>query len=196
MNDRVADILAEHFSGLEFIDLSAGCVQQAKIYSSSKVKRVPVARRVYPVTAEESCDGSKNNYEISPDDSLTGISFFEDIEVTVVRSNTGFSVATGKLKLVVWVNLKKINAEEYEISERIQRYFPENINPDGEFYGGAVGITKLLPKRPSPFDIYDFDEKRRPFLNYPYGYFSFQVEYTVRYATKCDTALNITAPTC
>lgn len=212
MIDRLAEILAQHYIGLSFVSKTAGAVQTLKKpIANGKTLKLPVARQVYKkgigsmdvegwfeVGAEVTCDTEQPYYELLPDTKETGILYFESLGARSASHNKRYSTFTGFLKLVCWLNLKKIGTdiEPYLLGEAVMANMPQEIEPDGYFMGAHLKVAQIAPKRPSPFDQYDLNEAQRQYITYPYDYFSFNIEYKVMVLNACASNIELNPNIC
>lgn len=212
MVERLADILAQHFIGLSFISKAAGAVQTLKKpLADGKTARLPIARKVYrkgigsmevgaffQVGADVVCDSSQPYYDIMPNTDETGIMYFEDLGAKATANNARFTTFTGSLRLVCWLNMKKIDPaiEGYQLLEAVLANLPQAVTPDGYFLGAKLKTAQIAPKRPTPFDIYDLNEAQRQFANYPYDYFSATLEFVVIVSNSCAANITLNPITC
>ena len=202
MNGIITDFLAQHFINLPFVSRAAGCVTVLKKSKSGGAdKKIPVAQIVYKTTEAgvTVCDFEQDYQDLIPVSTETGILYFEDLVGTkVIDSNKRYNTWEGRLKLVFWANLKKIGQPTTmrDLEEAIMANLPQQIAGSGAFFGASLRMSKIFPKRPSPFDYYDYNESQTQFLAAPYGYFSLEIAYTARASRGCPTNITLNPELC
>ena len=194
MTELIADMLAQHYQTLDYISAAYGCVQEYH----TKGKRYPISRKKYQ--DDQECLPEGDYFTVLPESAQTGIVFFEDrgAQVDKAQSNSRYNVWKGTMNVTCWVNLKKIGtANDLGV---LQRSFlestPSALNSQSNFFGGIVKQVRILPKRPSTFERYSFDEDKRKFLTHPYDYFTIQLEYTARLSLLCPVNVVINPEVC
>lgn len=202
MNEIITDFLAQHFITLPFVSRAAGCVTVLrKPKSGGGEIKIPVAQLVYKTTEAgvTVCDVEQDYQDLIPVSTETGILYFEDlVGAKVTDSNKRYNTWEGRLKLVFWANLKKIGqlTTMGDLETAIIGNLPQQIAANGAFFGASVRMSKIFPKRPSPFDYYNYNEVQTQFLAAPYGYFSLEIAYTARASRGCPTNITLNPELC
>lgn len=201
MNELIGEMLAQHYINLPFISKAAGCVQEI-IKPSKKASNgtIPVVNHVYRKNEDNgiSCDIAKRYHDVVPSSSETGIVYFEDFGAKAIEERRAHTVWRGRLKLVCWLNMDKIGEDNEvgDIAMALMHHCPNYLAQQGKFLGGFASVSELLPKRPSPFDKYAYDEKATQFLMYPYQHHSMMVQYECNVAEGCATNIIVNPIVC
>lgn len=200
MNEKIAAILANQYIQLGFISKSAGCVQEYKKHSKEAgTKTFPIARTYYRQTpsGEVVCPVIEAYEDVAPNTSEIGIIYFEDLGSRVVKSNARMDTWKGNLKLVCWLNLKKIGEKSPGIlQDAVMNHLTPDLEADPFIFGGKLKFTETYPKRPSPFDKYSYDEKQTQHLVHPFDYFSLKVSFTIYAAKNCPLFIELNPIVC
>lgn len=202
MNEIITDFLAQHFISLPFVSRAAGCVTVLrKAKNGGGEIKIPVAQLVYKTNEAgvTVCDVEQDYQDLIPVSSETGILYFEDlVGAKVVGSNKRYNTWEGRLKLVFWANLKKIGqlTTMGDLEAAIIGNLPQEIAANGAFFGAKVNMSKIFPKRPSPFAFYNYNETQTQFLAAPYGYFSLEISYTAMASRGCPTNITLNPELC
>lgn len=185
MNEYIADLLAQHFIDLPFISKTGGCIQVLlKDNKGKKNTKLPVVKRIFTKTEEGAlvCNDASDFFEMAPNSNNLGILYFEDMGANVVEKNRRYQSWKGSLKLVCWLNMKRIGTEN-DLANLIFATIsgsPKTLPGTPGFVGGSLSVTKQFPKSPHPFQQFNYDEVQTQFITYPYEYFSLQLDYKVR----------------
>ena len=108
MNQAIASILKSRIADLDFVDKIAGLVatQYMNVTNEAGVK----VQKSYPVacctTADDCITGAYN--DLAPDSKYKSVIYFEDRGVTFERYASNWKYYRSNLRLVAWLNVKKI----------------------------------------------------------------------------------------
>lgn len=199
MNDRISNILAQHFSTLDFLSKTSGCVSVLHLKIQDKIKKIPASMIVYESGEEgvKICANNEDYFDLIPKSEETGILYFEDKGSKVTTRNKRTCTWQGKMLAVCWLNLQKIGRKQPgELLESFLGHVPIEITKTGQIYGGKIFVDQIAPKRPSPFDKYDYSESETQFLMFPFDYFSVELSYTVIASRGCSTNMIIEPINC
>mgnify|MGYP000067746622 CR=1 FL=1 len=193
MNELIGDVLAQHFITLPFVTRTAGCVEIFKKSTKSVIKKFPVAGQIYKTDSGQIyCDKSEDYQPITPNSQETGIVFFEDLGSKLVKKDSSKLTWKGSLRLVCWLNYKKIGLENQvgALQGSVLANIPAKLQPQQYFMGGVFYPSEVEPKTTSAFDKYDLSENENQFLIHPFGHFSIRLNYMVYTNRSCP--INIT----
>lgn len=201
MNEVITDFLAQHLINLPFVSRAAGVVNMLVTESGGKPNKIPVAPLIYTLNGEDNnCDVEADYHSLVPDGKEVGILYFEEIDGAKLKEDGNRRINTwvGKLKLVFWSNLKKVGNDTTigDLERIILSNIPRKITANGSFLGATVKTTKILPKRPSPFDKYSYKETKTLYLSLPYGYTSLEINYTALTSPNCPTNIVLNPEIC
>ena len=201
MNEIVADALASHYSSLNFLSLTAGCVQTIYLPGQEGTpRRIPGARIIYRDSVPNiiSCENKGEYFPMVPTEEEMGILYFEDLGSSPVKQQGNFEMWRGNLMLVCWLNYKQIGDGNPigAINGAIRSHLPRTINKSGYFLGGSMKFDHEFSKRPGPFIRYDYNEVEKQHLIYPFDYLSLRVRYTAIMSSECPVEIDVTPQEC
>ena len=129
-----------------------------------------------------------------PDSSKRSIIYFETIsQPTITQNNKFFDEFNATVRLVCWVNYKKINPNIQDVSvlvANILDVFPQKLN-DIEFISSIrISLLEQVSKQ-DLFTQYTFNEQEHQFMTYPYDAFGLDYEITFRVARGCSSPITI-----
>lgn len=186
MNQAIAAIIKAQIADLDFIDKIAGlvAVQYMNITNESGVK----VQKSYPVACCTTADDCKQgNYnDLAPDSKYKSVTYFEDGGISFDRSESHWDYFTSRLRMVCWLNVKKILEEacdgtctysSHAIADIIRHLpeFPQNIAPFDNVY---TEVTSQVIRSNSIFAPYTYNELQTQYLMAPYDYFALELTTT------------------
>ena len=184
---------------LSFIDVYSGLVQTVttKIPGENDVmitKRMPVS---YNVIGDDSCTKSPEKALI-PNSKKKGIIYFEDAAgITAIRDlSGGRKLYRASLIMVVWLNRRKISADDYSnIASAAYSTIEQKLRVPrtGENEIKNISLTRFR-QGPEIFAKYTYDETETQFLRPPFEYFA--VDVTVNFVSVCKPEICITENNC
>jgi hypothetical protein len=199
MNEKIANILKSRLEGLPFVDKLAGLVRPMRIEVISDGGRAP---KTFPVSSDLSFnDVEKGKYkDLIPQSKYNSIIYFEDNGTSLAYRERGRVGFVGRLNLVGWLNLDKINCLKTGSTEAILSIlstFPEGHFSVDELREIRITAVSEVVKSNAIFARYSYDEIKTQYLLHPFDYFALaiNVEYWVK--LNCVQPINITpCPTC
>lgn len=193
MVDKITDILAQNYADLNFVSKAAGTMQlMKKQQGKGKPDLVfPVAKTIYTGGVIEECDEAVGYYELLPNQNESCILYFEDRGAKAKASNKRFTTYEGKLRLVCWFNLKKIDPtlDPNVIKEQIRINLLSEIPQTGQLLATKIAVDTLAPNRPHPFSRFSLNEAQKQFTLYPYDYITINVKYVCHCNDHCALAV-------
>jgi hypothetical protein len=188
MNTAVANIIKAQIESLAFIDRIAGAVRvvsrQEQGSKSTIVKQFPVDCGV------SAADCSSGKYvDLVPNSKYKSIHYFEDLGVSVSGADNKTFSFESKLKLVGWLNQKKLGKTDCSVSHLAIAAILKQIQT-GFFNDTSVGFTKISitctgidAKNASIFSKYSYQEEVNQYLMFPFDYYAinFTTKFTVPY---------------
>jgi hypothetical protein len=185
MNEKIANILKTKLEALPFADKLAGMVRPMRIevLGENNVR----AQKTFPV----SCDLSFNEVEkgkykdLIPQSKYGSIIYFEDNGTTLTYRDRGRVGFVGRLNLVCWLNLNKVNCLKTGSTQALLNII--SLLPDTHFSVDELREIRItgvseVPKSNAIFSRYSYDEIKTQYLLHPFDYFSLaiNVEYWVK----------------
>lgn len=188
MNTAVANIIKSQIEGLSFIDRIAGAVRvvsrQEEGSKSTIIKKFPVDCGV----SQADCSSGKY-VDLVPNSKFKSIHYFEDLGVSVSGADNKTFSFESKLKLVGWLNQKKLGKTDCSVSHLAIAAILKQI-PTGHFNNTANGFTRISitctgidAKNASIFSKYSYQEEVNQYLMYPFDYYAINLttQFTVPY---------------
>ena len=185
MNQAIANIIKTQIEDLDFIDKIAGLVATQYVNitdeNGNKVqKRYPVA---CCVTADDCKQGAYN--DLAPDSKYKSVLYFEDRGVSFEKYESNWKYYQSNLRLVGWLNIKKILGENcdsslctyaaHAIADIIRHLptHPQNIAPFDFVYSE---VMSQAVRSNSIFSPYTYNELQVQYLMAPYDYFALDIQ--------------------
>ena len=196
MTDKIAQLILNEISALNWVDKTAGVVKPLRVNTKGGVEKV------YPVYLNDAtlCDSSTYT-DLVPDSSKMSIIYFEDGGSDVIESGCKYTDMESSLKLVCWLNLKRINVaytDAINIKLNLINNIPSRIANTDWVTKISVMFESEDPKSADIFSEYTYDEAEHQYLIYPYDFFAlnYKVKYSVPMDSECLTDIVINPGVC
>jgi hypothetical protein len=171
---------AEIQSEMPVISRAGGLVQPLKVNDAGKEKLVPVA-----VNASE----SNEVVQLSPDSRESGIIWWEAGATRVRQQLAGMSELQNDIRLVCWLNLKRIEPPEPElIQSKILEIALRHYTRIGKspLVARTVQFGGDVVRDPAIFARWSFAEAETQFLLPPFDFFALQFTVNYYWNTRCE----------
>jgi hypothetical protein len=182
------------------VDKTAGLVRPISIHQPNANGTV---KKTFPVSCNLDSKTSYDKYkDLIPDDKYKSIMYFEDLGVNVVGSDARYINCQSTLRLVCWLNGKRLGYDGCGISTiaviEILKVFTELFNPfnEGKFTKIKIAAVSEQAKEPTIFTKYSYDEAQTQFLMQPFDYFALQIRVDYSIALSCVTEFELLEPSC
>lgn len=184
MTADIAAILRSYVDNLSFVDKIGGLVKPLALVRTDGEK---VVRKTIPIDCNVThAQCIKGRYtDLVPDSRYKSVIYFEDAGTSKLNDGRGDFSFQSNLKLVCWLNLKKLGKDNCSVSAlaiaSILDVIPNKYINSSPYTRILITCTGEDPKTPAIFSKYTYDENAIQYLMYPYDYFSlnFQVKYTI-----------------
>jgi len=200
MNKDIAEIILGKINGLTWVDKTAGLVRPISIHQPNATGTI---KKTFPVSCNLDSKTSYDKYkDLIPDDKYKSIMYFEDLGVNVVGSDARYINCQSTLRLVCWLNGKRLGYDGCGISTiaviEILKVFTELFNPfnEGKFTKIKIAAVSEQAKEPTIFTKYSYDETQTQFLMQPFDYFALQIRVDYSIALSCVTEFELLDPSC
>lgn len=200
----VAEILKEciESESLPYVETLAGLVQTETRDKLDK-KGEGIITRSYPIYCPEKADCEPNQIEpLVPDRKRTSLFYFENNADTLILGRTrGYVEFQANLRLVGWLNPKKLGVEDCSITAPIVAQLlvvlDKKIFNDPARFMTRIQImpTKVLTKNDIVFKKYKYNRKFYSLLEFPYDYFGIDISVKFAVPENCITNFVPGAPT-
>lgn len=195
MNNKIAIILRNQISDLTWIDKISGLVQTANIRIKSGED---TAEKSFPISCSISADACLNGayQDLCPDSKKKSVLYFEDRGISFDRQEGNRLFYTSSLRLVCWLNLKKIQDEncdknvigcgssgDYVI--KVIKSFDYKPFNSGGFYDVMVHPPEQVERSVEIFTKYSYNETALQYLMFPFDYFA--LDFTIDFMIPCLT---------
>lgn len=204
MTGKIADLIKTEIETvqangtyLQWVDKIAGVVRAQRYTDKAGNEQVfPVAYN----TPEDLCDTTTYT-DLVPDSSKMSIIYFEDGGTDIIESGCMYTDCETTLKLVCWVNLKRVNVsytDALNLKLELINNIPEDIDNTDWVTKIRVMFEGEEPKSAGLFSEYTYDESRTQYLMYPYDYFAlnYKVRYSIPMNSECLSAVIINPGVC
>lgn len=178
---------------LPFIDKLGGVVRViTKTETDSSGRSI---RKSFPVDCDVTNDDclAGRYIDLVPNSKYMSVVYFEDEGVSIVDQNIRDFTFEASLKLVAWLNLKKLGKTACSNSALAYlsilkalptRYFNQTIN------GVPYSRILITPsgqdiKSPQIFSKYSYEEEKTQYLVYPYDYFAMDINVKFTVSKSC-----------
>ena len=195
MTDKIAQLILNEISTLNWVDKTAGVVKALSVNVKNEEK-------VYPIYLNSALPCDTSTYtDLVPDSSKMSIIYFEDGGSEVIESGCKYTDMEATLKLVCWVNLKRINID-YTDAEYIKLNLINNIPSHIDNTDWVTKIRVMFegeePKGADIFSDYTYDEAENQYLIYPFDFFAlnYRVKYSIPMDSDCLTDIIINPGVC
>ncbi len=187
MLHKIVDNLITNFS-FSFQDTVAGIAQPVK-------KNIAKVQKTFPVYYKdvlEACE-TDNLQQLVPDGTKKSIIYFEVInQPTVTTPHKEFNEFTATIRLVCWVNYKKI-ADIHDPSTIVANIldgFPQQLAKIDFIAGIRFSFLNQVDKS-ILFTPYTYKEAETQFMTYPYDAFGLDFEVLFRIGRGCSEEIII-----
>jgi hypothetical protein len=151
----------------------------------------------FPISADINISNCKKGCfdELVPNSAKKSIRYFEDLgTVSLPSENRGFFKYETKLRLVVWLNWKKImntetcESQTHKVVNIIRQQLDKQFSED-DFLNINILVQKIIFNEYEIFANYDYKKNALPFLMYPYE--SFAIDFIVQYSisSRCEVII-------
>jgi hypothetical protein len=176
-----------------FIDTLAGVVKVITTSDKDKDNRKVIKR--FPVSCSltlDQCISGGRYMDLVPDSKKGCIVYMEDVQASTKVGQEGpLEKWKSQLRVVCWVNQKKLGRSECSITGKIFQTFlaalPDQPVNNGNFIRLDVSAVSQDPINYNPFAKYSYDEEKTQFMMHPYDYFSFVIELNYNLNKSCIT---------
>lgn len=183
--DLINTVIRPYIEALVFKDKVGGVVRPMTLVrvSDDGIKSKKIIPVDCGVTHRECISGKYT--DLMPDSKYKSVIYFEDNGTQRVDDEHRDFSFQSNVKLVCWLNLKKLGKTNCSVSSLALGSILKAIPTQ---YLNSAPYTRILitflgedPKTPSIFGKYTYDEEKIPYLLYPYDYFSlnFSIRYTI-----------------
>ena len=192
---KLADLIVDELSGLNFVNQIGGVVRPVEI---NKMVNNESDVKIYPAITNPT---TKKHDLYIPDSSKKSIIYFEDNGIVSIDNDTRYTVYEANLRMICWYNLPQIN-EDYLTGDLLTQTLIANIPhelPNTDYLTKIfVEFTGEAAKDKSLFASYDYDEAEWQYLNYPYDYaaLDFVIEFSVPRNIECFEEVTINPKVC
>jgi len=190
---RIVDEILPHLIALNFSDTIAGCVTVLSRNISAKDNAV--ANKKFPIyynSDKTACNNYSDYIDLIPNSNKKSIIYFEEDGLSSTMINNNIIEIEANIKLICWVNLKKINSSLTN-AELIKLNVIKAV-PDLLPNIGGYSFIRILPtgedvKNVSIFSKYTYNEEEKQYLIFPFDYFA--LNYQVKFYMGRDCVEDI-----
>jgi len=200
MNYEIGTILGSYISPLNFVERLSSVVRPLSFVTGTEEKPI---KKVYPIdcnTSYKDCTtASKKHTDLVPNSKFKSIHYFEDNGVGTIASTQRDFRFESKVRLVGWLNLKKLGKTDCSISSKAVLQII-NALPSGRFNSGEfknIQITSIseAPKTSAIFGKYTYDETVIQYLMYPFDYYALDITIQFTISKACINDFDLGAET-
>lgn len=175
MNYAIATILNTYLTTLPFSDRMAGVVKAVTFVTGTSERPVKKTIPVDCGVSQADCMDGKYQ-DLVPNSKYKSISYFEDGGVRLVSINERDYAFQANLRLVYWINLKKVGKTDCNVSAlavtNVLNKLPQSPFNSGIYSRMRIKVSQELVKSAAIFSKYTYDEAVTQYLMYPFDYFA------------------------
>lgn len=197
MTSKIAQLIIDEIDSLNWVDKIKGVVKPLKV----KIKGGE--EKIYPIclNTDPTLCNSSTYTDLVPDSSKMSIIYFEDGGTEVIESGCKYTDLESSLRLVCWLNLRKINADftdALNIKLNLINTIPADIANTDWVTKIRVMFEGEEEKSAGIFSEYTYDEAENQYLIYPYDFFAlnYRVKYSMPMDSDCLTDIVINPASC
>ncbi len=189
MNNAIAEIFNSYLLTLPFADRVAGTVRAVTLVTGTAdkpiKKTIPVACNV----SEPDCVTGQYT-DLVPNSKYKSIMYWEDngVKINTANQTRDFNF-TSSLRLIVWINLKKVGKTDCNVSAlavtNILNTIPTNYFNSGIYTRIRAVVNSEIIKSPAIFSKYTYDEATTQYLMFPFDYFALDIDTTFTIPKSC-----------
>lgn len=201
MNAQIANIIKGYLTPLPWVEVSAGLIKPfIRIVPVGAGK--PPVREQFPVSCDytySECTNGKYKTLI-PSEKYRSLLYFEDMGCIKTKNEGGYNYWKSRLRLVVWVNMKRFDFNGCYISpllvNAIEAAIPEVYFNAPPFVKVNVQSISEMPKDATIFSKWSYKEEVLQYLMYPFDYFALQIDTEFAISRDCMDAVTIKDENC
>lgn len=190
MTNAIADILNIYISTLPFADRVAGVIKPVTFVTGTADKPVKKTIPVACNVSQPDCISGKYN-DLVPNSKYKSIIYWEDNGTVTNANNPRDFNFTASLRLVCWINLKKVGKTDCDVSAlaitNILNTIPTSPFNSGIYTRIRATVDREIIKTSAIFSKYTYDESVVQYLMYPFDYFALDVSVDFTILKSCIT---------
>ena len=191
MINDIGIILKSYISTLPFTDKIAGVVKPITYKETDQSGRVITKTIPVDCNVTHADCVNKKYTDLIPNSQYKSVMYFEDQGTTRLSDTPKDFTFQSTLKLVCWLNLKKMGKTNCSNSAlavaSVLNVLPTRYFNNGVYTRMLIEVTGQDIKSPQIFSRYTYDEEKTQFLMYPYDYFSLTVQVKFTISKACIT---------
>ncbi len=194
MNNDIAEIIKGYIEDKSYVDRIKGVVKTLELHLEGKIVRYPIACDV----DYKECKRSSVYLDLVPDSKKKSVFYFEEEGSRVVERKGRFIKMQSSLRLIGWLNIKKLGYETCSITSEIIsdiiKTLPSTPFNTGKYIGMNIQVTSQMPKNSSIFGKYTYNESQMQHLMYPFDFFALNLTVDYDINPNCLTDFDIQDP--
>jgi hypothetical protein len=197
---KIADLLKDEISGLNFVDIAVGLAKPTVVKVPTPGDDVTLTPIIVPMAYNSLNDPCLPGdlLPMVPDTTKMSIHFWEDQGVELLDEDTYYYHSQANLRLVSWWNLPLINSSYTDASLLVANLIaeiPEELTTVDYlsqiqviFNGEETGTNVIA--------AYNFDEPENQFTTYPYFYTALNYVVQFAFGKNCVDAVVLNPSAC
>lgn len=198
---KIAKLLRDEISGLNFVEIAAGLAQPKTIRNPDLTDEPTVIDRIIPVAYNDLgiiCEGG-DLYALIPDTQKMSVTWWESSGLDLVEEQTYYYQARAVLNFVGWWNLPLIDQSLTDPSLLVANIIatvPTKLDNIDYLTQIRVSFEGENPDPVGFLNKYTFDEPENQFNTYPYfvSVLNFSVDFA--FAKNCVDEIILNPATC
>ena len=197
---KIANLLKDEISDLDFVDIAVGLAKPTVVKVPSPGEEVEMTPIIVPVALNSLDDPCVPGdlLPLVPDTAKLSIHFWEEQGLEVLDEDTYYYHSQASLRLVSWWNLPLINSAYTDASLLVANLIaeiPESLTSvdymsqiQVMFAGEETGANIIA--------AYNFDEPENQFTTYPYIYTALNYSVEFAFGKNCVDAVVLNPSVC
>jgi hypothetical protein len=186
MINDIGNILKPYIESLSFADKVGGVVKVATKTDTDSNDRT--VKKYFPIdcgVTHQECISGKYT-DLMPNSNYKSVMYFEDGGIRFIGNN----IREASLKLVGWLNLKKLgktgcNGSALAVNTILNTLPTKYFNSPPVYQRIKIEVQGEDVKSSQIFSKYSYDEDKTQFLMYPYDYFALNINVLFSISKAC-----------
>jgi len=197
---KIADLLKDEISALNFVDIAVGLAKPTIVKTNTTTEEVEMLPKIVPMaynSLEDPCEPG-DLLALVPDTTKLSIHFWEDQGIELLDEDTYYYHSQAALRLVSWWNLPLINSSYTDASLLVANLIatiPEELT-SVDYLSQMQVIFNGEESGANVVAAYTFDEAENQFTTFPYQYTGLNYIVQFAFAKNCVDAVVLNPSVC
>jgi len=196
---KIAELLRDELSGLNFVEVNAGLAKTTPIYTKSGDEGGGVIEKIIPIAYNDlgiACE-TATLFNLVPDTRYKSVLWWVDRGTTLLDEDTYYYHAQALLRLLCWFNVPIINQTYTDASLLLANIIatipPTLTNVD---YLSQIRVQFLGEETEGIMDEYSFNATENQYFTHPYYIAGLDFSVDFAFGKNCVDAVTLNPSTC